>query len=62
MSLTAALLLASAAAPQAAPAAAPPRVTFDSRSLRIDGKPHPWLARFATFAHRHGLNIPGDDA
>ena len=32
------------------------------RLVGPDGKPHPWLARFATFAHRHGLNIPGDDA
>ncbi|MBZ6382178.1 alpha/beta hydrolase [Sphingomonas sanguinis] len=32
------------------------------RLIGPDGKPHPWLARFATFAHRHGLNIPGDDA
>lgn len=32
------------------------------RLIGPDGKPHPWLARFATFAHRHGLKIPGDDA
>jgi len=32
------------------------------RLIGADGKPHPWLARFATFARRHGLNIPGDDA
>ncbi len=30
--------------------------------LPRDGRAHPWLARFATFAHRHGLNIPGDDS
>ncbi|MFE8583540.1 alpha/beta hydrolase [Sphingomonas sp. NCPPB 2930] len=32
------------------------------RLIAPDGTPHPWLARFATFAHRHGLKIPGDDA
>lgn len=32
------------------------------RLIEADGRAHPWLARFATFAHRHGLNIPGDDS
>lgn len=33
-----------------------------ARLIGADGKPHSWLSRFATFAHRHGLNIPGDEA
>lgn len=33
-----------------------------ARLIGADGKPHSWLARFATFAHRHGLHIPGEDA
>lgn len=32
------------------------------RLIGPDGKPHSWLSRFATFAHRHGLTIPGDDS
>ncbi len=56
MSLTAALLLAGAAAPQAAPATEVPRVTFDSRSLRIDGKPTLiWSSEF------HPFRLPSPD-
>lgn len=33
-----------------------------ARLIGADGKPHSWLSRFVTFAHRHGLNIPGDEA
>ena len=56
MSLTAALLLAGVAAPQVAPATEVPRVTFDSRSLRIDGKPTLiWSSEF------HPFRLPSPD-
>ena len=33
-----------------------------ARLIEADGRPHPWLARFAIFARRHGLRITGEDA
>ena len=56
MSLAAALLLAGATAPQIAPPTEVPRVTFDSRSLRIDGKPTLiWSSEF------HPFRLPSPD-
>ena len=33
-----------------------------ARLIEADGRPHPWLARFAIFARRHGLRITGEDS